>query len=362
MSTSTEGRGAGRTARGAPGGLLPALLLPALLLLAAPPAVPAPAPRAARTRADLEAARRRVDLLEAELSLARTRKPYVVLDLESRTLRYALMGMDLRTIPVPDVETRGLVPAGAGKGPDPVRIAAIVSLREKEDDPRLDPLTPEQIEAGEADENAADVLPPEPPAAYDLRFHQPVVVQVAGRGEGGAGRLAAGVRNVLRRAYEAALRRGGRGGVRLVLHLDAGVAREVYRSLVPGERFVIVPPAGMTVPPIGQEAPKSLKAGRRPAAAPPVEPAPAPGVPFQIPPPVDLDAPPAPDADGDEGAPAARPAPGEPDAPAGPGEGSEEDPPLPEDWEPAGEEEPPAEDPPAGEEPTPGGATPPGRR
>ncbi|MBI4169249.1 MAG: hypothetical protein HY510_04850, partial [Acidobacteria bacterium] len=74
---------------------------------------------AAPTRADLDLGRRRVALLQGEHALAATRGPYVVLDLDARTLRYGLMGMDAREVPLASIEADGLRRASPGTAPDP---------------------------------------------------------------------------------------------------------------------------------------------------------------------------------------------------------------------------------------------------
>jgi hypothetical protein len=215
----------------------------AALVLAAPTADAGGGSRATRT--DLDAERRRVSALESEVALASTRKPYLVLDLGSRTLRYRLMGMTTREVPLPGLTIKGLAAATAA-APSPT-LAGIFTLREKDGDPRLKPLSPEQVEAGADDENAANVLPPEPPKAYGLKFKQPIAVRVEGH------QPAAGVHGVL-----ASLREGWRrlfgdrddGDAQLVvsLMLDAGTAAEVYRSLLPEQHWLVLPPSGYVLP------------------------------------------------------------------------------------------------------------------
>jgi len=269
-----------------------ALALSLVALLAAPPdsgdssaagtGAARPAPQF--TRADLAALRRRVALLESELALARSRKPYLVVDAESKRLRQELFGMTLREIPVREIDIDGLRRTGEGGVPGPLSLAGIVTLKEKDKDPRLSPLTPEQIEQGAADENVADALPPEAPADYALTFQQPVVVRIEGIPE-----KKTGVRGVLSwwpRSWSRGTAGGGEILLSVTVHLDETPAQEVYRSLLPGERLIVVPPPGFLLPDAGQEAPRSVRQGRpaKPPAPPPgLTPA---GVPFRIPPPV----------------------------------------------------------------------------
>jgi hypothetical protein len=296
------------------------------------------APRAGvSTRADLDLLRRRVALLESELALARSRKPYLVVDAATKHLRFALLGMTLREIAATSIRIDGLRRAGQERVSGPLSLAGIVTLAAKDKDPRLEPLTPEQIEAGAADENVADALPPEAPADFGVRFKQPIALRVLGVPQ----KTTSWSR--LSGWWSRPWRRGGSGelGLRVTVHLDETAARELYRALIPGARLVLVPPAGFLLPDAGQEAPRGVRPGR-PARPPSAQPGPAAqGVPFRIPPPVgegpadgatpaDEGAPP-----GDDGGPAAedapaqpaatpeRPVPGDPPAPSA----SPEDPP-----------------------------------
>ena len=257
----------------------PAALLVAGLLAAPPASAVGGAAAPGPTHADLDAARRRVALLESELALARARKPYLVVDVQANRLSFALMGTTLREIGARAILVEGLVDGAAAASP--TALAGILTLQTKEGDPRLTPLTPEQIEAGAADENVADALPPEIPAAYGLSFRQPVQVRVetVPAASGALTRAASFWRGLWGR-------RGPAAAVRVTIRLDENPARELYRALIPGERVILVAPPGLALPDAGQEAPRSIRPGR--AAKPPAvttEPV-APGVPFQIPPPV----------------------------------------------------------------------------
>ncbi|HEV8702276.1 MAG TPA: hypothetical protein VGV60_13465 [Candidatus Polarisedimenticolia bacterium] len=253
----------------------------AALLLAALGAGSAKAP----TRGDLHALRRRVALLESELALSKTRKPYVIVDAEAKLLRYRLLGMTMRELPLQAIEIGGLARAGEGGAPGLLAHAGTVFLKEKDGDPRLSPLTPAEIEAGAADENVADALPPEAPAGYTLHFRQRVAIRVEGLPESrGAFSRAAGW---WRRLWPGARHGADRIDLRVALRLEEGTAREVYRSLVPGEPIVLVPPRGYLLPDVGQEAPGKIKPGKA-VKVPAEKPGPpAEGVPFQIPPPIE---------------------------------------------------------------------------
>ena len=259
-------------------------LPPATGVRAAAAAQSGRADKAARTtRADLDAARRRAAVLESELALAATRKPYLVLDLGGRALRYRLMGMTMREVPIHDLAVEGLETSEGAPGAP--LLAGIFTLQEKENDPRLKPLSPEQVEDGADDENAANALPPEPPREYRLSFKQPIAVEVLGRETRG------GVDGMWGRFVGALRRWHGPGGgdearLKIALHLDPDVAAEIYRSLIPELHLLVLPPGGMTLPAAGQEAPPKPRPAKK--TPPPVEkPAEPKEVPFQIPPPED---------------------------------------------------------------------------
>jgi hypothetical protein len=245
-----------------------------------------------------------------------------VLDLASEVLRYPLMGMTLREIPIGPVDVTGLV-ADGGAATGPAHLAGIFTMAEKEGDPRLDPLTPEEVEAGADDENVAAVFPPEPPGRYRLSFKQPVAIQVAGV-ETGGGVKGAWAR--FRAAVGRILPRGDKTGadVRMAIHLDAGTAAEVWRSIVPDQRWLVLPPDGLALPQVGQEAPPKAR-GPRPQATAAKKPKPdtEEGVPFRIPPPV---GPPDPNG-GPPGEPPPDPATDPTTAPPAPDAGEDEPPP-----------------------------------
>ena len=233
------------------------------------------------TRGDLETARRRAAILESELALASTRKPYLVIDLGGRVLRYRMMGMTMRDVPVLDVDVEGLQTAEPAAGA--ALMAGIFTLKEKENDPRLTPLSPEQVEEGADDENTANALPPDVPREFRLSFKQPIAIEVVGRETRG------GVPGMWGRFVGALRRWSGPGGgeetrLRIALHLDPEIAAEVYRSLIPELRLLVVPPDGMQLPAAGQEAPPKPRAPKKTPPPPPKEPDPK-EVPFKIPPP-----------------------------------------------------------------------------
>jgi hypothetical protein len=264
----------------------------------------------------LRQARRQIGRLEAETALTATRKPYVVVDLDERVAQVRLMGMTVREIRLDRCAARGLQAAPELEGAEqPKQVAGIFTLREKEGDPRLSPLTPEQIEAGQDDENTADALPPDPPSVYGLAFRQPVYLKVDGRGASASvGGILSRIGSILRRL--AGLGRGNQPAgtvLGLSLGVDEMTAREMYRMLVPGQRLLVIPPAGLMLPEAGQEAPRAIRAGR-PAPRPAPAPATPPGVPFRIPPPVEAE----PSGNGGAAAPASPdPGAGVPDHPSG---------------------------------------------
>jgi hypothetical protein len=222
------------------------------------------------------------------------------------------MGMTMREVELPGVRVTGLVPSTPEAQRDAPFLAGIFTLDEKEGDPRLNPLTPEQVEAGDDDENAANVLPPEPPKTYRLKFKQSFGLQVESEEKGGA---VHGLKRVSRSIWE---RLGGGSDAKstrlaVAIQLEPGPAAEVYRSLIPSLRFLVIPPRGFVLPAAGQEPPPKPKAARPAPAKPPksIEP---PGVPFQIPAPVDESG--NPRENGPPEAPAAEPPPAAPSSTA----------------------------------------------
>jgi hypothetical protein len=294
-----RGEGGGRRAARGVRALVAAALLATAALGAGATLAGASAGRA--TRADLAAMRRRTARLEGEYALAATRRPYIVLDLESGMLRYRLMGMTMREIPIAPVEVAGLVPEG-GAASTGEHLAGIFTMAGKEGDPRQNPLTPEQVEAGADDENVANVLPPDPPKKYRVTFRQPIAVVVSGRVE------QAGVKGAWGWVSE---RFGGLfrkrdttpATLEIAIQLDPATASEFWRSIIPDQRWLVIPPEGRALPQAGQEPPPKPREPR-PAPAPPEKkpkkPVPEEGVPFQIPPPVE---PPGPNGEGGGGLP-----------------------------------------------------------
>lgn len=237
----------------------------------------------ASTRGDLDLLRRRVALLECELALARSRKPYLIVDAPGHRLRYGLLGMTVREIPAGEIRMDGLARARGAAAPPIEALAGIMTLKEKENDPRLAPLTPEQIEAGASDENVADALPPEAPADFRMQLNQPVALRVEGVPEKDS--VFASAAGFWRRLIPGGGKRGGIA-LHLTVHVEETAAREIYRSLVPGEYLALVAPNGYVFPEGSVESPRRAKPGRPARLAAP-QPGPAPqGVPFRIPPPV----------------------------------------------------------------------------
>jgi hypothetical protein len=253
------------------------------------------------TRADLAAERRRMARLESEYALASTRKPYIVLDLATGALRYRLMGMTMREIRIGPVDVAGLVAEGGADG-GATQLAGIFTMAEKEGDPRLNPLSPEQVEAGADDENVAAVFPPEVPKSYRVSFRQPVVVVVsAEEPRAGVKGVGAWFRDVGARLF--GRRHKDEAVLRVAFRLEPAVATEFWRSIIPDQRWLVLPPEGLALPQAGQEPPPKAKAPRSaPAPLPkkPKKPEPEEGVPFQIPQPVE---PPGANGGGDPPAP-----------------------------------------------------------
>jgi hypothetical protein len=169
--------------------------------------------------------------LEAELPLAASRKPYLVLDLLTSRLIYRISGFTPKTIPFRIDSIRGprglqalareglwlaaLQERGAPREliqpPDPTKPA----------DPLKDP----------------KIFPPDPPTDYVLSFDRPFEIHIVGeRGEGWRERLGT-LTNALGRWMG---KKRGKEEVRIQLRLPAGKAQEIYRALYRGEQVLVL--------------------------------------------------------------------------------------------------------------------------
>lgn len=170
-------------------------------------------------------------LLEAELPLASTRKPYLILDLVSSRLIYRISGMTPKEIPFRIDSIRG---PGGWLLPDPDSLAILVLegrgaprevIRPPDPDKPVDPLKDPKI------------FPPDPPSDYILSFDRPVKVRIVGEKDTGwKDRLGS-----LKKAVRQWLGMGkGRGGLRIQLRLPAERAQEIYRGLYHGEKLLLL--------------------------------------------------------------------------------------------------------------------------
>jgi hypothetical protein len=225
------------------------LALGALALLLVFSRRPDYSPREARWSPEEEARR-----LEAELPLAASKKPYLVLDLLSSKLVYRISGFTPKTIPFAIDSIRG---AGGWRTLSREGLA-LVSLQErgapreviKPPDPNkpVDPLKDPKI------------FPPDPPTDYILSFDAPVKIRIVGEKDVGWKERFGSLRKSIGRWF------GGnraRDEVRIQVRLPAEKAQEIYRGLYRGERILV----------LGLEAASGGKSpavkGGQPAPAPP---------------------------------------------------------------------------------------------
>lgn len=112
-------------------------------------------------------------LLRLELELIDQDSAYAIVDLKSRTLRFKLRGVELRTYSLFDLTVKGDLKAW----PDSVRnVAGLLSITAKED------LGPPPVPIKPKPRSPLDVLPPDPvdptPSYYNLCFGDDLVLHV----------------------------------------------------------------------------------------------------------------------------------------------------------------------------------------
>ncbi|HEV8335016.1 MAG TPA: hypothetical protein VGR67_01190 [Candidatus Polarisedimenticolia bacterium] len=181
-----------------------------------------------KVRPTLEQETRR---LEAELPLAASKLPYLVLDLLSGRLEYRISGMSPKSIPFQIGSLRG---AAGTASLDPRHLTLLV-LKERgaprevikppDPDKPVDPLKDPKI------------FPPDPPSEYVLSFEEPVRIRVVGERRITWKSGFTALRRAMRRWVA---RRAGKESIRIEIRLPAERAQEIYRSLYPGERILVL--------------------------------------------------------------------------------------------------------------------------
>jgi len=170
-------------------------------------------------------------LLEAELPLASSRKPYLILDLVSSGLLYRISGMTPKEIPFRIDSIRG--PEG-WLVPDPDALSILVLegrgaprevIRPPDPDNPVDP------------RKDPKVFPPDPPTDYILSFDRPVKVRILGEKDAGWKDSLGSLRKAVRRWLG---KGSGRGGIQIQLRLPAERAQEIYRGLYHGEKLLVL--------------------------------------------------------------------------------------------------------------------------
>jgi len=181
-----------------------------------------------KVRPTLEQETRR---LEAELPLAASKQPYLVLDLLSGRLEYRISGMNLKFLPF---QIGSLRNAAGPATRNPAHLTVLV-LKERgaprevikppDPDKPVDPLKDPKI------------FPPDPPIEYVLSFEEPVEIRVVGER-----RISwkSGFTAVGRAMRRWAARRAGKESMRIEIRLPTERAQEIYRSLYPGEKVLVL--------------------------------------------------------------------------------------------------------------------------
>ena len=169
--------------------------------------------------------------MQAELSLAAAKKPYLILDLINSRLDYRLSGMTMKSIPF---QIDSIRDQGKGGAIDAGRLA-LLSIEDRgapveiivPPDPTkpVDPL------------NDPKLFPPDPPSDFTLLFDQPFKVRMLGEKAGEWSMSSMGRRFKEWLPWGPG---GGRNETRIQLRLPAERAQEIYRQLYRGEKVLIV--------------------------------------------------------------------------------------------------------------------------
>ncbi len=169
--------------------------------------------------------------LEAELPLAQSKKPYLILDLPASRLVYRISGYTPKTISVRIDSIRG--PGGYR----PLAPGELVLLAlEERGAPRevIKPPDPNQPVDPLKDPK---IFPPDPPTDYVLSFDRPVKIRIMGEKQEGWRERLGSLGKSLRRWMG---RGSGKGEIRIQLRLPAEKAQEIYRALYRGEKILLL--------------------------------------------------------------------------------------------------------------------------
>ena len=177
--------------------------------------------------------------LEAEVPLAESKKPYLIVDLLSRRLIYRLSGMTLKMVAFEIDVIRGV--------PDEERLAqdrmALLVLAERGAPREVIKPPPPGVEIDPLKDPR--LFPPDPPTDFILGFEQPVKVRVVGEKDRGWKEHYQGIRKQLRELIRS---KSSRGEMRMQIRLPAEQAQELYRSLYQGEKVLFLGVPGPSAP------------------------------------------------------------------------------------------------------------------
>jgi hypothetical protein len=168
--------------------------------------------------------------LEAELPLAASKKPYLVIDLLDSRLEYRISGMTPKILPFQIDSLHGL---SRGETLSPARIT-LLELRDRG--------APKEVIVPPDPNKPADPLkdpklfPPDPPTDYTLLFDRPLTIRIVGEQPAGWATRLKGIEDSFR-----AWRRRSSGGsrFRIQIRLPADKVQEIYRGLYPGEMMLV---------------------------------------------------------------------------------------------------------------------------
>jgi hypothetical protein len=170
--------------------------------------------------------------LQLEMPLARTKQAYAILDLEEKRIQFRVRGRTMKEYGI--VRYRLERPSGSGS-----RSSAFDVAHRLED--RVGKEIPASLPAGES-----LMIAPEPPPRYLWRFDGGLSVYIRRDAEPSAAgdRLAERVVRVAKGIGRLWRRLTGRQSRETLLYLimEEEQSREAYRSLLPGQSLLLLPP------------------------------------------------------------------------------------------------------------------------
>jgi len=168
--------------------------------------------------------------LEAELPLAASKKPYLVLDLLSSRLEYRISGMTPKVIPFQIASLGGLT---REERLSPGRVT-LMELTDRGAPPEV--IVPPDPNKPPDPLKDPKLFPPDPPTDYTLVFDRPMTIRIVGEKPGG---WTSGLDRVGKSLRSWARRPSGGRQIRIQIRLPADKVQEIYRGLYRGEKVLV---------------------------------------------------------------------------------------------------------------------------